>query len=189
MEAVSDSPVSFAVEKQVRFGRELREEREQRGMTIEEIARATRFSVRHLQSLEADLFDELPGGVLRKGIVRGYCRHLGLDDELWLERFADSGGLDASEPDLAQFAENVHRARLESMPQVRRRWWGVIVMALVLFALGYAVWHYVVQPRVGLHWHRTPPAPTASPVTASLGTPSRALALGASTVHGIAETE
>ena len=144
---------SFATEQHVRFGRELRQEREQQGMTLEDVAKATRFSVRHLQSLEADLFDELPGGVLRKGIVRSYCRHMGLDEELWMERFSESGGLDHSEPDLEQFAENVHRARLEAMPPVRRRWWGVVVMVIALLGLAYAIWHYVIQPRVGLRLH------------------------------------
>src|SRR5579875_3201476 len=115
-------------------------------MSIEDVARHTRFSVRHLQSLEADLFDELPGGVLRKGIVRSYCQYIGLDDEVWLERLAESGGLDETEPDLEQFAENVHRARIESMPVVRRRWWGVVALVLGVIALAYAVWHYVVQP-------------------------------------------
>ncbi len=143
--------MQISAEDQVRVGRELRVEREHRGMTLEEVARATRFSVRHLQSLEADLFDELPGGVLRKGIVRSYCRHMGLDEEQWLERFAEGGGLDETEPDLAQFAENVHRARLEAMAPVRRRWWGVVVMVVSVLALAVVVWHYVVQPRVGLH--------------------------------------
>jgi cytoskeletal protein RodZ len=122
-------------------------------MTVEEVAKATRFSVRHLQSLEADLFDELPGGVLRKGLIRSYCRHLGLDDELWMERFTSSGAFEQSEPDLAQFAENVHRARLEAMPPMRRRWWGVVVMAVALLALAYSAWHYVVRPRLGIHHH------------------------------------
>ena len=147
----------ISAEHQVRIGRELREERERRGMTLEEVAKATRFSMRHLQSLEADLFDELPGGVLRKGIVRSYCRYVGLDDATWLERCAASGGFDDPEPDLEQFAENVHRARLESMPQVRRRWWGVVVLVIGVLALGYAVWRYVVQPRVGLHRHDVVP--------------------------------
>lgn len=142
--------MQITAEHQVRIGRELREERERRGMTIEDVARHTRFSVRHLQSLEADLFDELPGGVLRKGIVRSYCQYIGLDDEVWLERLAESGGLAEAEPDLEQFAENVHRARVESLPVVRRRWWGVVVLVVGVIALAYAVWHYVVQPRVGI---------------------------------------
>ena len=157
----------IVAEQQVRFGRDLRIEREQRSMALEDVARGTRFSVRHLQSLEADLFDELPGGVLRKGIVRSYCRHMGLDEELWLDRFAESGGLDESEIDLAQFAENVHRARLESMPQVRRRWWGVMVLVLALCALAFAVWHYVVQPRVGLQFRRPLPQQTAPPAAST----------------------
>ena len=160
--------MQISAEHQLRVGRELREERERRGMSLEEVARGTRFSVRHLQSLEADLYDELPGGVLRKGIVRSYCRHMGLDEEQWLERFAEGGGLDGAEPDLAQFAENVHRARLEAMPPVRRRWWGVGVMAAVLLALAIVLWHFVVAPRVGIHLHqliphRAPPADTSAP--------------------------
>lgn len=147
----------ISAEHQVRIGRELREERERRGMALEEVAKATRFSVRHLQSLEADLFDELPGGVLRKGIVRSYCQYVGLDDEEWLERCAAHGGFDSPEPDLEEFAENVHRARLESMPRVRKRWWGVVVLVLALLALAYVVWRYVVQPRVGLQRHEIVP--------------------------------
>ena len=142
--------MQISVENQVRVGRELRQERERRGMTLEEVAKATRFSMRHLQSLEADLFDELPGGVLRKGLVRSYCQHVGLEDDYWLQRFGAHGGFNEAEPDLAQFAENVHRARLEAMPQVRRRWWGVVVLAIALLALAFAIWHYVIQPRVGL---------------------------------------
>ena len=147
--------MQISAEQQVRFGRELRLEREARGIALEEVARATRFSVRHLQSLEADLFDELPGGVLRKGIVRSYCRYMDLDEEVWLERFAEGGGLDESDPDLTQFAENVHRARLEAAPQVRQRWWGVLVLAIAFLALAYAVWHYVVRPHVGIR-HQEP---------------------------------
>jgi cytoskeleton protein RodZ len=143
--------VEIGADSGLRVGRDLRQERERRNMTLEQVAKATRFSVRHLQSLEADLFDELPGGVLRKGLVRSYCRHVGLDDEVWLERFSAAGAFEGSEPDLAQFAENVHRARLEAMPPVRKRWWGVVVMVLGLLVLAYLAWHYVVQPRIGVH--------------------------------------
>ena len=72
--------VEIGADSQLRVGRDLRQERERRNVTLEQVAKATRFSMRHLQSLEADLFDELPGGVLRKGLVRAYCKHLNLDD-------------------------------------------------------------------------------------------------------------
>ncbi len=154
--------VEIGADSQLRVGRDLRQEREQRNVTLEQVAKATRFSMRHLQSLEADLFDELPSGVLRKGLVRAYCKHLGLDDESWIEKFGTAGAFEQSEPDLAQFAENVHRARLESMPQVRRRWWGVAVMVVALLALVYAAWHYVIQPRVGIRLQHERPDVTTT---------------------------
>ncbi len=156
--------MQISAEYQVRVGRELRQERERRGRTLEEVARGTRFSVRHLQSLEADLYDELPGGVLRKGLVRSYCGFLGLDEEAWMERFAAGGGLAETEPDLAQFVGNVHRARAEGTPRMRTRWWGVAAMVLLLLALGYAVWHYVVQPRVGFFGPEVLPQQSGYPV-------------------------
>ena len=159
--------VQISAENQVRVGRELRQEREKRNVALEEMAHSTRILVRHLQSLEADLFDELPGGVIRKGIVRSYCQHLGLDDQHWVERVAEAGGLDESEPDLAQFAANVHRARLETMPPVRHRWWGVALLAVALLGLAFAVWRYVVQPRTGLHLNLHLHRPGSSPPTPS----------------------
>ena len=152
--------VEIGADSRLRVGRDLRKEREQRHIALEQVAKATRFSMRHLQSLEADLFDELPSGVLRKGLIRSYCKYLGIDDEVWIERFEAAGALDQTEPDLAQFAENVHRARLEAMPPMRRRWWGVVVMLLLLLALAVAAWHYVVQPRIGVRHHDAPPERT-----------------------------
>ncbi len=160
--------VEIGADSQLRIGRDLRQERERRGVALEQVAKATRFSMRHLQSLEADLFDELPSGVVtRKGLVRSYCQYLGLDGEVWMERFAGSGAFEQTEPDLAQFAENVHRARLEAMPPVRRRWWGVIAMLLLLLALAYAAWHYVIQPRMGVRHN------DASPALSSAGQPGQ----------------
>lgn len=147
--------MEIGADSQLRVGRDLRREREQRNMTLEQVAKTTRFSMRHLQSLEADLFDELPRGVVvRKGMIRSYCQYLGLDGEAWIQRFTEAGALEHTDPDLSEFAENVHRARLEAMPPVRRRWWGVALMIFALMLLAFAAFRYVVQPRLGL-WRRS----------------------------------
>lgn len=52
-----------------------------RGITLEEIAAATKISTRSLSALEQQEFDKLPGGVFNKGFVRAYSRFLGLDEE------------------------------------------------------------------------------------------------------------
>ena len=69
------------------FGEALRKEREARGVALETITRITKISNRHLLALEHEQFDALPGGVFNKGIVRGYARVVGLDEEVWLERY------------------------------------------------------------------------------------------------------
>src|SRR5260370_14529442 len=63
------------------FGERLRREREMRGITLDEISESTKISRRHLESLEREDFDSLPGGIFNKGFVRSYARFLGLDED------------------------------------------------------------------------------------------------------------
>lgn len=70
------------------FGETLRRERELRGVTLAELAAATKISVRYLSALEGDQFDRLPGGVFNRGFVRAVARYLGLDEYEWIGAFA-----------------------------------------------------------------------------------------------------
>ena len=63
------------------FGDRLRREREMRGITLDEIAESTKISRRHLEALEKEDFDSLPGGVFNRGFVRSYARYLGIDED------------------------------------------------------------------------------------------------------------
>lgn len=69
------------------FGETLRRERELRGVSLREIADATKISVRFLQALETDRLEVLPGGVFRRAFVRQYAKHLGLDPERLVAEF------------------------------------------------------------------------------------------------------
>src|SRR6516225_3669883 len=93
------------------FGEELRRERESRGIALEEITDSTKISGRHLSALEGEQFAQLPGGVFNKGIVRGYARVVGLDEEAWVERYMSayqqSGQLKDDDANWVDFAENV----------------------------------------------------------------------------------
>jgi cytoskeleton protein RodZ len=63
------------------FGDKLRREREMRGVNLDEISESTKISRRHLESLEKEDFDSLPGGVFNKGFVRAYARYLGINED------------------------------------------------------------------------------------------------------------
>lgn len=131
------------------FGEALRRERESRGIALESITDATRISGRYLLALEEERFAQLPGGVINKGIVRGYARVVGIDEDAWVSRFMsayqDSGQLKDDDANWIQFAENVSKSRLQetSRADIRLRWAGVGVLLILLAGLGWFVWHYV----------------------------------------------
>lgn len=163
------------------FGEHLRREREARGVAIESIMNATKISSRHLVALEQDHFDALPGGVLNKGIVRGYARVLGLDEDTWVSRFMSayqqSGQLKDDDVSWIEFAENVSKGRTHDgpRPDMRLRWAGVAVLLVLLSALGWFVWHYVSQRASSAHYrHQSMSESTAQTNLASLQFPVQA---------------
>ena len=62
------------------FGDYLREAREARGVTLQQISATTHVSVRLLEALEQERFDLLPGGVFTISFVRQYARLVDLDE-------------------------------------------------------------------------------------------------------------
>gem|GEM_PF-931314 len=129
------------------FGRELQLERQRREITLESIAEGTKVPTRHLRALEQEKYSELPGGVFNKGIVRSYCRHVGLDEQEWLERFP-AAVPQQPEPDWASFAENVRRNRDRVGAHMAGRWWGVLVMLLLLAGMAWGAWKFVLEPKL-----------------------------------------
>jgi transcriptional regulator with XRE-family HTH domain len=96
------------------FGENLRRERELRGVSLREIADATKISVRFLQALENDRLDQLPGGLFPRAFLRQYADHVGLDAERLVADFVFThGGEPASErPVLAQPVRRGPRSRV-----------------------------------------------------------------------------
>jgi cytoskeleton protein RodZ len=61
------------------LGQKLRKEREMRGISLDQIAQATRIQKQFLRALEENNFDILPAPVFITGFLRVYATHLGLD--------------------------------------------------------------------------------------------------------------
>ncbi len=75
------------------FGEELRRERVIREISLEEISRATKISVRLLKALEGSDLSRLPAQAFTRGFIRAYARHLGIDPEEKVNAYlADLGG-------------------------------------------------------------------------------------------------
>jgi cytoskeleton protein RodZ len=69
------------------FGARLRDARERRGVTLREIANATKISVGVLEALERNDISKLPGGIFGRAFVRNYAIEVGLDPEATIEDF------------------------------------------------------------------------------------------------------
>ncbi len=121
-----------------KFGEDLRKERLSRGIALEQITAETKISQRHLMALEQEKFRLLPGGILSKGIVRGYAGAVGLDQQDWTKRFLDayraSGQVIDEDRNWLAFASNVSKARIlrHDAVEVRLRWAGAILLMLVV---------------------------------------------------------
>jgi cytoskeletal protein RodZ len=98
------------------LGQSLRDEREARGISLEEIASSTKIVPRYLQALEADRLDLMPGGFFIKGIIRTYAKAVGLDPEAVLERYRAAGLLDAPEGARELSSERI----VPPMPHIER---------------------------------------------------------------------
>src|SRR5438034_703621 len=55
----------------------LRDLRDRRGISLEEISRVTRVASGYLEALESDRFSALPPPVFTRGFIRAYCQALG----------------------------------------------------------------------------------------------------------------
>jgi cytoskeleton protein RodZ len=62
-------------------GRTLRDAREIRGLTLEDIERETRIRAKYLAAIEADDFKAMPSPAQAKGFLRNYALYLGVDPE------------------------------------------------------------------------------------------------------------
>jgi cytoskeleton protein RodZ len=139
------------------FGEELRRERVVREISLEEIAQATKISIRLLTALENSELTKLPAPTFTRGFIRAYARHLGIDPEEKVNAY------------LADLAGGPPEAPSGKSARIRSRFWrnrrataGAIVggALLVLVVLGL-----IANPqRASLRKPFVRVAPPAAPV-------------------------
>ena len=133
--------------------------REERGLSIEELARVTRVSPRFLEALEREDFAALPVSVFTKGHIRACCQALGVPVDEALSRYGESAGLKIPVP-AAPVAAPGRRSADDG-----RRSRGTLLLSFVLL-VGFGVALFAValflqsgRPEIGAH-PTAPPAPS-----------------------------
>ena len=69
------------------FGSTLRNAREGRGLSLPQIAKATKIPLAALEALERNDISRLPGGIFSRAFVRAYAMQVGLDPEAAIDAF------------------------------------------------------------------------------------------------------
>src|SRR6185503_11998445 len=78
-ETASTATPTFSITEKETVGRMLRRHREERNLSLDEAARATKIRKDFLHSIEEDRLDTLPGPVFARGFLRSYAEFLNLD--------------------------------------------------------------------------------------------------------------
>ena len=78
------------------LGQELKKHREERGLTLRQIADRTLVGVQFLKAIEEDDYAPLPGGIFNRAFVRKFAREVALEEatalRLYEEQLAAQGG-------------------------------------------------------------------------------------------------
>lgn len=159
-------------------GQDLRAARLRRGDEIAQVSRALKIRKDHLEALEEDRLEDLPGKTYAIGFVRSYARHLGLDSAQYVERFKQD--ISGRPEEQSREPAPIHQDEGRRLPQGWRMIAGVVGLLLV-----FGVWHLLssgsednqaVPPAPVLAQPRpaAPPQPAPVVVPAQTATPSPA---------------
>jgi cytoskeleton protein RodZ len=104
---------------------ELKSEREQRNVPLEQIAEETRISLRHLQSLEEGRYSDMPGGMYTRAFIKAYCEFLNLDHQEKLRKY---------DADISSHVEKPAKPQSD-IPQQKQHFWSSPVFAWSLMLI------------------------------------------------------
>lgn len=143
-----DNEVAAAPQQTV--GQYLRAAREQRGVSVGEVASLLKLSVRQVEAIEADDWQRLPGQTFARGFLRNYARLLQLDGDMLLAHLEASLAPEPVKIELARTASG----ELPRPGSARRRDMavalgaaGMVVVALgIYFLLPDNFWEDTVEP-------------------------------------------
>jgi cytoskeletal protein RodZ len=137
-----------------------------RGVSLDDIAEATKIGTRLLRALEEEHFELLPGGIFNKGFVRAYAKYLGLNEDEAVADYLAAAG--ESSPDLRVIAEQnagrIDRTGGDTGDHQRVGFPIVPVLILLLvIAAGAGGWH-LYQERVRDRLAKEEAAPAAATI-------------------------
>jgi cytoskeletal protein RodZ len=143
------------------FGAKLRETRERRGVSLRQIANATKISVAALEALERNDISRLPGGIFSRAFVRSYAIEVGLDPDKAIQEFITQFPSDAPASELVVVDTVEADVPVVSDRRMGGAWLWFVLVSLPI--VGATLYFAMVR--------RTHAKPDVAPVTATSPAP------------------
>ena len=151
------------------IGEILRDARERKNVTLDEIEESTKIKKRYLMAMEVEEWSQMPGKVYAKGFLRTYARYLGLDEHALGDLYEISAAA-AEKNDAAHGAAQKKRKEkkkekpkevdLHNKPKKAMIYF---LCVLSVAALAFSVWAYKTYYLDELEADRQPPPPIVQP--------------------------
>jgi cytoskeletal protein RodZ len=125
------------------IGSELRQAREQRGLSLRELSQRTKIRLSALRAIESNDFAQLPGEVFVRGFLKLYAREVGLDPTEVVDRYTaqkesgEPGGPAEREAAVEHAGTRLAAIRVAMTRLPRPVMVGIVVVSLALLAIGY----------------------------------------------------
>lgn len=159
----------------IRIGQKFYEERIKRGLTLQDIARATKIRTVFLSAIEKGDYQKLPSGSYTQGFIRNYAEYLGLPKRetlaLFRREFDDQKAYKVLPDGFSKGKEfSVNRFKLQEM--------SVAIILLFFLALTYIVFQYryaIINPPLEVYLPRENSLVSSTEITVSGKTDLNAL--------------
>lgn len=135
----------------------LKRVREEKNISLEEVAEATKIRVKYLQAIESEQFELLPGAVYAKGFVNTYIRYLHIGDWPEVVEIMQSTPSATASPIIREepqteadhhLSRSAERAKLEDKPITSKKYLilGISVVAILALLAVQAIYNKQQPP-------------------------------------------
>lgn len=121
------------------IGQILRENREQKQLTLEDIQELTKIQKRYLQAIEDNEFEKLPGRFYARAFVKEYALVLELEPDVLLQYFDEDE--DLQEEETTQYS-NLRRTRRDRTPKTSSilSFLPTVIVIVLIIAILFVAW-------------------------------------------------
>ncbi|MDM5198935.1 DUF4115 domain-containing protein [Fictibacillus enclensis] len=127
------------------LGNFLREKRDEKGFSLEQLQTETKIQKRYLQAIEEGRYEVLPGSFYARAFIKNYSETVGLNYEEVFERFESE--IPKAEKEPTEFIPRSERNKqsLDGGESVFKTWLPIVLFSVVILAVLVGVWAYLAN--------------------------------------------